>query len=206
MQPDAVAKYPISQMSKIIRSRGFFRGSAEKLAQDLLGCVLHVKQGRKILSGMIVETESYHESDPASHSYRGRKQRNLPMFMDGGHVYVYFIYGNHFCVNIVAGKKDVGEAVLIRALEPITGIETMKKNRKKEDLHQLCSGPGKLCASLAIDKCFNKIDLTKSKQIYLTRDKKIPKSKIVASKRVGISKGVDDLLRFTIRDSDFISR
>jgi DNA-3-methyladenine glycosylase len=193
-------------MKPPIRSRRFFERSAEILAKDLLGCILYIRHGRKILSGTIVETESYHESDPASHSFRGRKKRNLPMFLSGGYVYVYFIYGNHFCVNIVAGKKDIGEAVLIRALEPLTGIEQMKVNRKKDDIHDLCSGPGKLCAALGIDKTFNGIDLSGSKNIYLTRSKKIPKKNIIASKRIGLTKGVDKLLRFTIRDSKFVSR
>ena len=193
-------------MSKTIRSCRFFERSAIQVAKDLLGCVLHIRHNKKWLSGMIVETESYHQDDPASHSYGGPKTRNRIMFEDGGYIYVYFIYGNHFCINIVTGKKGIGEAVLIRALEPLSGIEQMKKNRHKTKIHDLCSGPGKLCQALKIDKSYNEVFLPKSKDLMLTRKIKIKKANIVASRRIGITKGVEHLHHFTIRNSIFVSR
>lgn len=193
-------------MPEPIRSKRFFQRSALILAKDLLGCVLHVKHRNQIVSGMIVETESYHESDPASHSYGGPKNRNRIMFSDGGFGYVYFIYGNHFCFNVVAGKAGIGEAVLIRALEPINGLNIMRKNRKKTKIEDLCSGPGKLCQALGINKTHNGVSLLESDSIYISRSKKIKPANIVASRRIGITKGVEHLERFHLRDSKFISR
>lgn len=192
-------------MSKAIRSKSFFQKSALDLAKSLLGCELHIRHVKKWLSGMIVETESYHQDDPASHSFGGPKNRNQIMFDSGGHVYVYFIYGNYFCFNIVAGKKGTGEAVLIRALEPISGIPEMISNRGKSKILDLCSGPGKLCSALQITKKQNGIFLPDSEDILLTRLKKIKPKDIVASPRIGITKGVEHLHRFTVRDSEFIS-
>lgn len=187
-------------------SKQFFQRPATRVAPDLLGCILRFHHKKNIVSGYIVETEAYLENEPASHSFGGMRVRNQPMFLLGGHTYVYFIYGNHFCFNIVTGKKDSGEAVLIRAIEPIEGVEMMKKNRKKEKILDLCSGPGKLCQAFGINKSHNAVYLPHATQIMITKGMKLLKRNIEISKRIGIRKAADLMYRYTIRDSKFVSR
>ena len=110
-------------------SRSFYLQPALQVAQELLGKYFIRRIGKNLLIGKIVEVEAYRSNDPASHSFRGKTNRNSVMFCEGGHLYVYFTYGMHFCVNIVTGKEGIGEAVLIRAVEPLVGIEMMKTNR-----------------------------------------------------------------------------
>lgn len=124
-------------------------------AQDILGQVIGVETEEGPISGRIIETEAYLEDDPASHSYRGRTTRNIWMFYPAGTVYVYLIYGMHHCLNLVTGPEGTGEAVLIRALEPLEGIDIMRENREKYHLQDLCSGPGKLTQALGIDRSWN---------------------------------------------------
>jgi DNA-3-methyladenine glycosylase len=109
--------------------RLFYLRPTLAVAHDLLGCLFVKRTGKKLLVGKIVEVEAYKQNDPASHSFHGQTQRNDVMFLEGGHLYVYFTYGMHFCANVVTGKEGIGEAVLIRAVEPLSGLETMEKNR-----------------------------------------------------------------------------
>jgi len=125
----------------------FYLNNTVEVARQLLGKTIVRNYGKKILAGKIVETEAYIDKiDPASHSHPGITKRNKPMFEKGGIAYIYFIYGNYYCFNIVTERKGKGCAVLIRAAEPIEGIEYMKKNRgKTKSVYELTNGPAKLC-------------------------------------------------------------
>lgn len=180
----------------------FFKRSAEIVAQDLLGSVLTHITPKGIISGRIVETEAYLENDPASHSFSGITKRNAPMFEDGGIAYIYFTYGMHYCFNVVTGHAGSGEAVLIRALEPLEGVDLMQSNRKSRDFHNLCNGPAKLVQALGINMDFNTHSLTDS-PLYIKQG--IPTKGIVTAKRIGIRNGTDSLLRFYKAGSVFVS-
>ncbi len=151
--------------------RSFFNRDTVQVARNLLGCSLvHVLDDGTRLSGRIVETEAYLPGDSASHGYRGRTERNAPMFMKAGTAYVYFIYGMHFCFNVVTEGEGVPAAVLIRAVQPAEGIDVMQRNRMRSHIPKppknlrisnLCNGPGKLCQAFAINREVNGIDLCK---------------------------------------------
>src|SRR3989338_1070928 len=126
--------------------KSFFKKSTLNAAQNLLGCYLIHNN----CTGKIVETEAYLHNDKASHSFKGKTNRNEAMFSEAGKAYVYFTYGMHHCFNVVTNKKGVGEAVLIRALELIKGIEIMKKRRKTNNVRDLCNGPAKLVIAFGI--------------------------------------------------------
>lgn len=182
--------------------KSFYRQDTLSVAKELLGCTLVHKTKKGMLKGKIVETEAYLCDDPACHAYRKKTQRNAAMFEEGGIAYVYFTYGMHYCFNVVAGKKDTGEAVLIRAIEPIKGIEIMKKNRKKENVKDLCTGPAKLVQAFKL-KNVNNHSLI-SKELYILPRKDVPKMKV--TKRVGITHGKEFDYRFYIKDSSYISK
>jgi DNA-3-methyladenine glycosylase len=159
----------------------------------LLGCVLSRHTPEALLSLKIVETEAYHQDDPASHSFAGLTKRTAPMFEEGGHIYVYFTYGMHYCVNIVVGKKGTGEAVLLRAGEPLQGIDIMKKHRGMENIHQLTNGPAKLTQALGI------ISTELS-------GRKLGPNTLQLSLPIGIKKAVENPWRFYIKDNPFVSK
>jgi DNA-3-methyladenine glycosylase len=178
-----------------------------RAAPLLLGWILSRQTPEGMLGLKIVETEAYHQDDPASHSFRGLTRRTAPMFQAGGRLYVYFTYGMHYAINIVVGKAGVGEAVLIRAAEPVEGIEIMQKNRGITDIKNLASGPGKLAQALGIRdiKLSGKI-LNKS-SIYLEPPLEIIKpADIVISPRIGITKAADQPWRFYLKNNRFVSR
>lgn len=183
--------------------------SAVEAAPRLLGAVLERRlENGDILSGRIVETESYHQDDPASHSYRGQTARNSVMFGLAGRAYVYFTYGMHYCLNVVTGQPGRAEAVLIRALEPLDGIATMKQNRHFQGPAletNLTSGPAKLTQALAIDTSFNGHDLRTS-PLRLLAGQNILESDIVRTTRIGISRAQDALERFYIRGNVHVSK
>lgn len=186
--------------------KSFYTRGAVTVAKDLIGKILVRKFDNKVLSGIIVETEAYTgKNDPASHSFIGKTKRNEVMFEDGGKSYVYFTYGNHYCFNVVTGKKDHGNAVLIRALQPLEGIDIMRKNRGTDDIYNLTSGPGKLAQALGIDKKLYGMDLT-GDVIYLTEPRKTGKIKISRSKRIGITKNTEKLYRFFAKDNPYVSK
>ncbi len=185
-------------------TKSFFEGkTVEELANALLGCELVHKTPEGITAGIIVETESYHETDEASHSYKYRSKRNEIMFGPPGHAYVYFTYGMHWCFNVVAENEGIGAGVLIRALEPTQGIELMKKRRHKQNLVELCNGPAKLTQALSITrKDYGKT--LYGGDLYITSPK-LKDFKIAFGPRVGISKAQDKPWRFWIRDNPFVS-
>lgn len=176
---------------------------ALEVAPMLLGAVLCVG-GR---SGVIVETEAYGGSDdPASHAFAGQTKRNRSMFGPPGVLYVYLIYGIHWCANVVCGSEGEGSAVLVRALEPVAGIEEMRASRPQaKKLTELCSGPGKLTASLEIDRRYDGVDLTDpANNVQLLIGQKV--LSVTTGPRVGITKAVEFPWRFGVEGNPHISR
>ena len=193
-------------------NRSFYKRELLDVARALLGKILVKVDGKIILAGKIVEVEAYHgDFDKAAHSYRGITKRNEIMFDEGGYLYVYFTYGVHHCCNVVTGKKGQGTAVLIRAIEPISGINKMiwnrfrRKLRNENEIFNLTSGPGKVCQSLRIDRRHSGIDLTGEK-IFILESEKIKDGDIGVSKRIGITKSVNLPWRFFVRNNQYLSR
>jgi len=177
----------------------FFNQTTVDLAKSLLG--KYLVYGK--LKGIIVETEAYlYKDDPGCHASRGLTTRNAPMFGPAGNVYVYLIYGMYHCFNIVSGKAGDGEAVLIRALEPVEGIPLMQKRRKTQKIENLCSGPGKLTQALNITKKHNNLNLFDG-PLYIYDNKLKPE--ISVSTRIGLSAGKELELRFFIKGNRFVS-
>ncbi len=187
--------------------KSFFNKSTIEIAKALLGVYLVRKTNEGRFVGKIVETEAYLKNDPACHASRGMTKRNKTMFEKAGTAYVYFTYGMHHCFNVVTNNKGIGEAALIRAIEPIEGINLMKKNRKTKDIYNLCSGPAKLTQAFQISRKEDGVDLlnenSKLRLIMLSEKEKI---EIVAAKRIGISQAKDKLYRFYVKGSRFVSK
>jgi DNA-3-methyladenine glycosylase len=185
--------------------RSFFSRYSPDVAQELLACVLVRRVRGKTLSGRIVEVEAYRGSDdPASHSYRGPTKRSSIMFGEAGHAYVYFSYGNHWCLNITAEPEGQPGAVLIRALEPVEGIRQMVRNRGITDLGRLTNGPGKLTKALSIDGSFNGEDLVRSRRLYVMGPGR--PVRVEASSRIGVSKGREQQWRYFVEGNPFVSK
>ena len=164
---------------------------------DLLGKLLVVDGDDGRVSGRIIETEAYTADDPASHSFNGPTKRNELMFGPAGHLYVYLSYGIHCCANVVTGAPGDGQAVLIRAIEPVGGIDAMRERRPGRPDRQLADGPGKLCAAFGIDLAMNGLDLADpAAPIRVFDDGTRPPSDPIVGPRVGISKGLDRPWRF----------
>jgi DNA-3-methyladenine glycosylase len=180
----------------------FFQQNCLELAPALLGCELVHNDPRGFTSGIIVETEAYREDDEASHSFRGPTPRNEVMFGPGGHAYIYFTYGIHYCFNIVAGHEDYGEGVLIRALKPTGGLELMRQRRQTEDDLNLCSGPAKLVQALSISRMQNGAALNTH---VLHLRPRLTEPTIALSPRIGIKKAVDKPWRYFLANSPFVS-
>lgn len=186
----------------------FFSIDTIAAARELIGCYLiHEINGTQLV-GMIVETEAYlGMSDPASHAYRGKTDRNGPMFGPVGHSYVYISYGIHHCFNVVARAPHApAGGVLIRALQPIQGIEIMKRNRGIESDITITNGPGKLTQAMGITMQHKGTRLAKESNLYLMRGQQIELSDIISSKRIGISLAQDELLRFYIARNKWVSK
>ncbi len=192
--------------------KSFYCRNLLTVAKELLGKLIVKQNSKNIIEGRIVEVEAYDgEIDEAAHSYQGVTERNKIMFNEGGYLYVYLSYGVHYCCNIVTGYKNKGTAVLIRAVEPISEINVMIKNRfgrklkNDSELFNLTSGPGKVCKALGINKNHSGLNLMSDK-IYLLNQPKIKNSEIGISKRIGISKSVNLPWRFYIKENKFLSR
>ncbi|MDV3253452.1 DNA-3-methyladenine glycosylase [Devosia sp. BK] len=177
-------------------SRDFFDRPVLEVAPELIGMVLLVDG----VGGRIVEVEAYDEADPASHSFRGPTPRNAAMFGPPGHAYVYKIYGIHYCLNFVCRP---GSAILIRALEPNVGLDMMHERRGGVVEKQLCSGPGKLAAALAVDLKQNGLPLDEAPFALLPAE---AVSEVVTGPRIGITKGVETPWRFVERNSRYLSK
>ena len=182
-----------------ILPRRFYVSDTKKVARDLLGKTLVRKVGKRVLSGVIIETEAYKgKNDPASHSSRKKTERNKIMFDEVGRAYVYFTYGMHYCFNVTAKKEeDESGAVLIRAIQPIQGIKHMIKNRKTSVLSNLTNGPGKLTQAMQITLKEYNLDLTKNSSLFIIDGEK--PAKIIAKPRIGIKIGVDKLWNFSYK-------
>ena len=182
------------------------------IAKKLLGYTLIHESYEGITSGIIVETEAYLQGDPACHAYRKKSVRNAPMFGKAGTIYVYQIYGMHFCVNISTNQEDIGEAVLIRALEPTEGLELMERRRlKPSKLTQvkpkdLCSGPGKLVQSMGIHKGMNNWHILDSDLKITPPNIQILDNEIITTTRIGITQGVELPYRFYLNGNKFVSK
>lgn len=188
----------------------FFEQPTLLVAKQLLGKYLVVKDKNQLLSGKIVETEAYiGEDDLACHAAKGRTPRSETLYGQAGTVYVYLIYGMYYCLNIVTEKPDFPAAVLIRAIEPITGIETMKKLRHQTNLLNLTSGPGKLCQAFGIDKTFNRQNIFANKIFIEDHNENLKPTEIVSSKRIGVdyAKHCKNFpWRFYIKKNNFVSQ
>lgn len=180
-------------------------GSPDAVARRLLACHFVRNIDDTTVVCKIVETEAYDQSDPASHSYRGMTPRNRVMFGEAGFLYVYFTYGMHYCMNVVTGEEGHASAALIRAVEPISGLEIIKANRPKiANETMLTNGPGKVCQALAIGPEFNGHDLSE-KPLTLTLTNPLEPSDVVTSPRIGISRAQDVKWRFSIRHNSYVS-
>lgn len=189
----------------------FYLRNVVEVARDLLGKTFVRKIDNQTLAGTIVEVEAYDADDEASHSFNGQSKRNSVMFENGGLLYVYFIYGVHYCCNIVTGNADNGAAVLIRALEPLNHFEYFAINRfnktilSDKEMINLTNGPAKLCQAMKIEKTDNGTNLN-GNDIYILDAPKLMESQIVQTTRIGISRSKELPWRFYIKKNIFVSR
>jgi DNA-3-methyladenine glycosylase len=179
--------------------RDFFARSVHEVAPDLIGATLLVEG----VGGPIVEVEAYDHEDPAAHGFGGRTERNASMFGPPGHAYVYRSYGVHWCLNFVCEPEGTASAVLIRALEPREGIDRMTARRDIDDRRLLCSGPGRLCQALGITREHDGLPLDEAPFRLLPREEA---PEVVAGRRIGITKAVDEPWRHGLAHSRFLSR
>jgi DNA-3-methyladenine glycosylase len=196
-------------------SRGFFNRDAATVARELLGKLLIRREGRRLLAGRIVEDEAYlGQQDPAAHAYSGKTDRNAVLFGPPGYAYVYFIYGNHYCLNVSCMAEGQGEGVLFRAMEPVFGLDEMAMARNlalprapsPAQLRMVSSGPGRMSEALGITReRDNNKDLTSAKSDLWFADDGYRPERIVATPRVGITKAVDRALRFVIAGNPYVS-
>jgi DNA-3-methyladenine glycosylase len=183
-------------------ARDFYARSVHDVARDLIGCV--VRHGET--AGRIVETESYHMDEPASHAFAGVTERTRTLFGPAGDAYVYFSYGVHSLLNAVCEEEGIGAAVLIRALEPVDGVDEMRGRRGVQHATDLCSGPGKLTQALDIGLSLNGSSLVDGPIVVLGRDSSAREPRVVVGERIGITKAADLPWRFCDADSPHVSR
>ncbi len=190
--------------------RQFYARDTLTVARELLGARLVRDRDGHRLSGMIVETEAYLGlSDPGSHAYRGPTPRTTVMFGPPGHAYVYFIYGMHYCLNLVTEAEGVAGAVLIRALHPLEGLEEMRERRGHRPDRELTNGPAKLCQALGIRGDLNGADLCLGENLWLEWGTPVPDSEVVVGPRVGLNldgPAAEAPWRFAVADDPWVSR
>jgi DNA-3-methyladenine glycosylase len=175
-----------------------------ELARYLIGKTIVRQVGRRRMSGRIVETEAYPPGDASGHGFRGQTARNQTLFLQRGLAYVYFIYGTSYMLNVTAEKKGIGAGVLLRAIEPLEGIDLMKTFRTTGKIRDLARGPGRLAAALHIDPSFDGVDLCAKGSLWLGTTVR-PTGHIGTSVRIGITREVDLPLRFFEMGSPFVS-
>jgi len=201
--------------SAAVLPREFYDRDPVTVARELLGKLLIRRKGRKLLAGRIVEDEAYlGADDPAAHAYSGRTPRNAVLFGPPGHAYVYFIYGNHYCLNVSCMPEGYGEGVLFRAMEPVAGIQEMAEQRGLELdssarpalLRLISSGPGRMAEALGITReRDNAKDLTSRRSDLWFADDGYRPEKVLATPRIGITKAVDQPLRFVEAGNLYLS-
>ena len=179
--------------------RDFFARDVHTVAEELIGATFLVDG----VGGKIVELEAYHHEDPAAHGYRGRTGRNASMFGPPGHAYVYRSYGIHWCVNFVCEPEGIADAVLIRALEPTQGLETMRRRRGLDNERLLCAGPGRLCQALGITREHDGLPLDRPPFRLQARRER---AEIVRGPRIGITRAAELPWRYGLAGSRFLSR
>lgn len=179
----------------------FYDRPVVQVARDLIGCVVTRGECR----GVIVETEAYHDTEPACHAYVGLTARTATLFGPPGRAYVYRSYGVHTMLNAVSEAEGVGAAVLIRALEPVDGLETMRRRRHRDAVRDLCSGPGKLTQALGIELSDNGGDLRDGRVTISGPEGQVTIAGITCSRRIGITKATELPWRFSARGSRFLS-
>jgi len=179
--------------------RPFFARASTVVAPDLLGHVLvrRLPTG-EVLRARIVETEAYEPDDPASHAFRGRTARNRVMFGAAGHLYVYFTYGMHHCMNVVTRGIGEGSAVLLRAAEPLGGVGAMGRARGTDRIRDLCRGPARLAQALSVDRSMDGADLIRGGPMWVERDTGAGEGTVRSGVRIGIRVGLDRPWRFWI--------
>jgi len=183
----------------------FFEGDTVDVSKRLLGCVLVRIVGGRRIAGRIVEVEAYRGAeDPASHAYGGMTRRNRVMFGSPGRAYVYFTMGMHWCLNVTTEAPGKAGAVLLRALEPVEGIDLMSRRRGRKPLEELTNGPAKLTEALSIDGKMNGEDLETSVRLFIERGRRV--KHVGASSRVGISRGTERNWRFFAKGNRFVSK
>jgi DNA-3-methyladenine glycosylase len=180
-------------------TRPFFDRSVHEVAPELIGATLLVGG----VGGVIVELEAYRHTDPASHSYGGRTDRNAVMFGPAGYAYIYRSYGIHWCLNFVCEGEGSASAVLIRALRPVTGLAAMRRRRGMPDERRLCAGPGRLCEALAVTHAHNGRRLDRPPFALYARAEAV---EVVTGPRIGITKAVERPWRYGLAGSPFLSR
>jgi len=177
------------------------------VAPDLLGRLLvrMLRSGERRVA-RIVEAEAYQEDDPASHSYRGLRPHTSVMFGRPGHLYVYRSYGLHWCMNVVTGHDGEGSAVLLRAAEPLEGIDRMRRARRTQDIRLLCAGPGRLTQALDVSIAQNSTDLVGGSELVLAPGSPLPEERIQVATRIGLTVARERPWRFFEARSPFVSR
>ena len=187
-------------------SHDFYERDPALVARDLLGKILVRKLDSEILSAEIVETEAYYGgNDPASRAYKGRKRFNELMFMGVGKAFIYMVHGN-WLLNIVAHLEGSVGAVLIRAVEPVQGVETMRNNRNVKNIRDLTNGPGKLTKALVVTKELNENDVTERDSQLMVVEGKEESFEVCSSHRIGVKVDLPQKLRFFIKRNRFVSR
>lgn len=176
-----------------------FADDSSTVAQQLIGVTVLIDG----VGGRIVETEAYDALDPASHTFSGITPRNAAMFGPPAHAYVYRSYGIHWCLNFVCREPGHGAGVLIRAIEPLEGVATMRERRGVDDVRLLCSGPGKVCQALGVTHSQNRLDLNAPPFLLLPRQDEVT---VLAGPRIGISKAMDVPWRFVLAGSPYLSK
>ena len=186
--------------------REFYDRNPIEVARELLGAILVRRLHRIVTAGRIVEVEAYLAAeDPANHAFRGQTRRNASMFGPPGHAYVYAIHAR-YCLNVVTEPEGVPSAVLIRAVEPLEGINVMRERRRREKLIDLCRGPARLCEAFAIDRSLDGWDVTRGQTLWLEPGEAVPADSVATAPRVGVTSAKDRPLRFYVLDCPFVSR